>query len=201
MLHVAFVWTMYGVSSHSEADTKWLPFFRKHIQMYLFDWKCINFNNNFNEVCSLESNYEYSHTSIGSVNGLVLTRRHDDIWTNSCISCRRLYASLVHNGLGVSRQNNQLSPHVILYTLPHLTLICDYVCWWVMLNCACSQRRCRYMLRNMGVRMMLQLACQSMLELRSGCSLVPLHYSDTIMGEMASQITSLTIGDGNVIRT
>ena len=29
---------------HTEAETKWPPFFRRHFQMHFLEWKCINFD-------------------------------------------------------------------------------------------------------------------------------------------------------------
>ena len=52
---------------------------------------------NFNEVCSLRSNWQYS--SIGSDNGLAPTRRQAIIWANDDPVQRRIYASLGLNEL------------------------------------------------------------------------------------------------------
>ena len=35
---------------------KWTPFHRQHFQMYFLQWKCLNSDSNFTEVCSLMSN-------------------------------------------------------------------------------------------------------------------------------------------------
>ena len=35
-----------------EAETKWLPFSRRHFQMHFLGWKCMNSDWNFTEVCS-----------------------------------------------------------------------------------------------------------------------------------------------------
>ena len=45
-----------------------------------FEWKCMNFDWNFTEICSQGSNWQYY--SIGSDNGLSLTRRQAIIWTS-----------------------------------------------------------------------------------------------------------------------
>ena len=42
-------------SGHDElfvADRKWTTFRRQHFKMYFPQWKCLNFNSNFTEVCS-----------------------------------------------------------------------------------------------------------------------------------------------------
>ena len=42
--------------NHIEAGTRLPPFSRRHIQMHFLEWKCINFDENFTEVCSQVSN-------------------------------------------------------------------------------------------------------------------------------------------------
>ena len=37
---------------HIEAETRWPPFSRQHFQMHFLQWKYMNFNQNFTEVCS-----------------------------------------------------------------------------------------------------------------------------------------------------
>ena len=49
-------------------------------QMHFLEWKCWNFDYDFNEVCSYGSNKQYS--SNGSDNGLAPARRQGIIWTN-----------------------------------------------------------------------------------------------------------------------
>ena len=51
-----------------------------HFQMHFLEWKCMNFDWDFTEVCSLGFSWQYS--SIGSDNGLAPTRRQAIIWTN-----------------------------------------------------------------------------------------------------------------------
>ena len=41
---------------HIEAETKWPQFSRWHFQMHFLEWKCINFDRCFTEVCSQGSN-------------------------------------------------------------------------------------------------------------------------------------------------
>ena len=36
---------------HIEAETKRPPFSRRHLQMHFHEWKCMNFDSNFTEVC------------------------------------------------------------------------------------------------------------------------------------------------------
>ena len=74
--------------------TKWAPFCKRHFQMHFLERKCLNSDWNFSEVCSRGSNWQFS--SIGSVNGLVTSRRQAIIWTNVY---RRIYASLGLIGL------------------------------------------------------------------------------------------------------
>ena len=63
---------------HIEAEAK-LPAFRKrHFQAHFLDWKFLNFKQNFTEICSLWSNWQYG--SSGSDNGLAPTRRQAIIW-------------------------------------------------------------------------------------------------------------------------
>ena len=49
-------------------------------QMHFIQWKCIDFDYDFTEVCFQGSNSQYS--SIGSDNGLAPARRQEIIWTN-----------------------------------------------------------------------------------------------------------------------
>ena len=48
--------------------------------MYFLEWKCMNFDQDFTEVCSQGSNQQYF--SIGSDNGLTPSRREAIFWTN-----------------------------------------------------------------------------------------------------------------------
>ena len=59
---------------------KWPPFFRRHFQMDFLEWKCVDFDYDFTEVCSNGTNLQY--TSIGLDNGLAPARRQAIIWTN-----------------------------------------------------------------------------------------------------------------------
>ena len=86
-----------AVIQHIEAKTKWPPFSRRHFEMDLLEWKCMNFYENFTEVCSLGSDSQL--TSIGSDNGLVPNRRQAIIWTNDGQFYRRIYASRSLNEL------------------------------------------------------------------------------------------------------
>ena len=65
--------------THWDRD-KWPPFRRKHFQMHFLEWKCLNLDQNFTDVSSYGSNYQYS--GIGSDGGLSPTRRQAIIWTN-----------------------------------------------------------------------------------------------------------------------
>ena len=38
-------------TSHIEAETRWPPLCRRHFLMHYLEWKCLNFNWNFTEVC------------------------------------------------------------------------------------------------------------------------------------------------------
>ena len=56
------------------------PFRRQEFQMHLLEWKYMNFDKDFTEVCSQYSNWQW--TSTGSDNGLAPARRHAIIWIN-----------------------------------------------------------------------------------------------------------------------
>ena len=43
--------TRRGPPYHIETETRWLPFSRGHFQMHFLEWKFINFNWDFTEVC------------------------------------------------------------------------------------------------------------------------------------------------------
>ena len=47
-----------------------------YFQVHFIEWKCMNYNKKFTEVCSEQ------YCSIGSDNGLEPTRRQAIIWTN-----------------------------------------------------------------------------------------------------------------------
>ena len=63
----AFIWKLHchwlrglperhiTVLTHWGQD-KWPPFSRRHFQMHFLEWKCINFDSDFTEVCSQGSN-------------------------------------------------------------------------------------------------------------------------------------------------
>ena len=74
------------------AETKWARFSRWYFQMHFLEWKCLNSDYNFTEVCSQMSNWQYP--SIGSDNDLAPNRRQAIIWTNDVLGCRRIYVSL-----------------------------------------------------------------------------------------------------------
>ena len=65
---------------HIEAETRWPPFPRRRFQMHFLEWKCINFDGDFTEVCSWGSKQQFP--SIGLDNGLAPARRQAIIWTN-----------------------------------------------------------------------------------------------------------------------
>ena len=55
-------------------------YFAVHIQVHFFQWKLLNFEQNFTEICALGSNWQYG--SIGSDNGLAPNRWLTIIWSN-----------------------------------------------------------------------------------------------------------------------
>ena len=71
----------------SPPRTKWPPFRRRHVQMHFLEWKYLNFKQNFIEIRSLGSNWQY--VGIGSDNGLAPSRR-----TNLDPVHWRIYAAL-----------------------------------------------------------------------------------------------------------
>ena len=69
----------------------WYENYRRHFQIYL-QWRCLNFNYNFTEVCSQGSNWLY--VSTGSVNGLAPNRRETITRNNADQIHRRIYTAL-----------------------------------------------------------------------------------------------------------
>ena len=67
--------------------------------MHSSEWKYLNSDSNFTDLCSLWSNWQYG--SIGSDNGLAPTRRQAIMWTNDGQVWWRIYASLGPNELYV----------------------------------------------------------------------------------------------------
>ena len=53
--------------------------YRRHFEMGFLEWKYMNFDQNFIEICSYGPNLQYS--IIGSDNGLPPTKRQAIIWT------------------------------------------------------------------------------------------------------------------------
>ena len=82
---------------HIEAETKWTPFRRRHFEVHFIEWKCLNSDWNFIEICSEGFNQQYP--SIGSDDGLAPSRRQAIIWTNDGIVYWRIYTSLGLNEL------------------------------------------------------------------------------------------------------
>ena len=67
-------------SKDTEAETKWPPFSRRHFILDFLQWKCLNFDSNFTEVCCYGSNQQYSRISWD--NGLAPPMRQAVIWNN-----------------------------------------------------------------------------------------------------------------------
>ena len=63
---------------HSEAETKWLPFCRRHFKIDFLVWKLLNFDLNFTEIYSKGSNQQQAFTF--SNNGLAPRRWQAIIW-------------------------------------------------------------------------------------------------------------------------
>ena len=70
-------------------------FHRQYFQMHFPEWKCLNFDWNFTEICSLGSNWQQS--SAGSDDDLAPSRRQAIIWTNDDLFCWCIYTSLSLN--------------------------------------------------------------------------------------------------------
>ena len=66
---------------HIEAETKYPTFRKQNFQTYFQQWKCLNSDKNFTEVCSYGFNQQ--HSSIGSDNRLAPSRPQAIIWTNA----------------------------------------------------------------------------------------------------------------------
>ena len=64
--------------------------------MHFFEWKWFNFDSNFSEIFSKESNWQYAGT--GSGNGLAPNRRQAITWTNADPVHRRIYMMYVAHG-------------------------------------------------------------------------------------------------------
>ena len=86
-----------SMSSHIEADTKWLSISWWHFQMYFLECKYIDFDWNVIELYSQGSNQKYS--IIISDNGFVLVRQQAIIWNNHVLVYWTIYASLSLNEL------------------------------------------------------------------------------------------------------
>ena len=72
----------------------WYENYRRHFQIYL-QWRRLNFDCNFTEVCSLGSNWLY--VSTGSGNGLAPNRRETITRINADQIHRRIYTALGGN--------------------------------------------------------------------------------------------------------
>ena len=83
---------------------------RRHSEMDFLEWKCMNFDWSFTEVCSYGSNLQYS--SIGLDNGLAPTRWQAIIWTNDgkfTDAYMRHSASMTFKG--------RFHTHILIYAL------------------------------------------------------------------------------------
>ena len=88
--------------------TKWLTFRRRYFQEHFNEWKVLDFDNNFTEVCSWWSNWQYS--SIGLDNGLAPNGRQA---TNDDPIHWRIYAALGGNRLNSSQPCHRWSIEVM----------------------------------------------------------------------------------------
>ena len=80
-----------GICWHTEAETKWPSFHRRHLQVHFFLW-FNNFHSHFTEICSLGSNWQYGN--IGSDNGLAPNRWQAIFWTNVVVLYWLIYVSI-----------------------------------------------------------------------------------------------------------
>ena len=79
------------VNSPRKDQWKWPPFSKQHFQLHFCQWKCLNFNYNFTEVCSSWSNRQL--VSISAGNDLVLNSRQAITWTKNETFQWRIYVS------------------------------------------------------------------------------------------------------------
>ena len=87
---------------------KWPPFRRRHLQAHFLERKCPNFNYNFTELCSQESNWQYS--SIGPDNALATNHYLNQWW----LVYWRIYAALGLNGLtSASEKQTRTIPQTV----------------------------------------------------------------------------------------
>ena len=78
--------------THKGQDkTKWPPFRRRNFQVHFLEWKLLNFEFNFTEICSLWSNRQYGSTD--SDNRLVPNRWQAIIWTHDALTYWRIYVT------------------------------------------------------------------------------------------------------------
>ena len=109
---------------HIESETKWSPFCRRHFQVHFVEWKLLNFNHNFPEICSSGCNWQYG--SIGSDNGLAPNRRQAIIRINDGLGYWCIYTSFGSQGV------------TLLYDMPcyngtHYTRTTDLSIWFIYL--------------------------------------------------------------------
>ena len=88
--------------------------YRRHFQIYL-QWKCLNFNYNFTEVCSQGSNW--LKVSTGSGNGLTPNRRETITRINADQIHRRIYTAL--GGNKITKEDLFTGVWYILFSLLH----------------------------------------------------------------------------------
>ena len=69
------------INQHIETETKRPPFGSRYFHMHFPEWKWLNFDQNFIEVCSQGSSWQYA--SIGLDNGLAPDRRQAIVNTES----------------------------------------------------------------------------------------------------------------------
>ena len=104
--------------------TKWPPF-RRHVQSHFLEWKYLNFKQNFIEIYSLDSIWQY--VSIGSGDGLAPFRRQAIIWTNAHPVHWRIYAALGGDELKIGHSDG-IDSH-LLFKWVAATWFEDRVSW------------------------------------------------------------------------
>ena len=106
------VWTY-----HIEAEPKWPTHFRRHSQMQILEWKCLNFEYNLTEVCSQGFNWQCC--SIGSDNDLAPTRRQANYHFLQ-FTCMHLYSMEYWHIPVITNPKSLNFMHIthFLYTLP-----------------------------------------------------------------------------------
>ena len=118
------MWLLPGSSelTHLPLD-KMAAFSKRHVQTHFLEWKYLIFKQNFFEICSLGSNWQY--VSIGPDNGLAPFWRQAIIWTDADPVHQRI-CSIRGRWINSLRLNDASMHQSTLLSMVQITACCQF---------------------------------------------------------------------------